>query len=228
MKVLVLVLCSLVFVNYASGQENAAVQSKYSADGLLGIHNSAGGGGVGFGYSVSERLSVGIRWFAGRSDETKTYDNYDSTRISFTSAEGYSEEFSLNAKYLVWDTLTISTGIGQRKYSSVLDIRDKQNFFRAGEVRTDSTMTDIYIGIGNYWSGSWYRIGADWIGFSVPLSSKVDAVYSYNEPTASGIKFNESNPQYYYNNVVSLLKRSKTVATQTSYTFLLGNLSVYF
>ncbi|MDQ3230735.1 MAG: hypothetical protein M3Q07_02860 [Pseudobdellovibrionaceae bacterium] len=199
-------------------------------EAYLGVYNSSLGAGFGLSSDVLDRFTAGIRWFGGSRSDTETYgkDNR-SKRIYFENSETFSQQVSIFGRYRVLETLSVTGAIDRKWSESRIAIHDKENFFRRGDVAGDSTVSSLYVGVGNYWSENWYRAGVDWIGISIPFASQANASYNYFEPTDQMFEFEgDTNPGLYYRNVDSLMENAKSNLTMVGATLLLANVGIHF
>lgn len=221
-----------LMVGFSSAGRSATIEMKknftVSPEVYVGVYNSAVGAGLGISTDVSDRLTFGIRWFSGVENDVDSYKkDFKSTRLAFIGSETQSNELSAFGRYRVLETLSVTGALDQKKSTGRIDIADKQNFLRGGHVKVDSTVYSLYAGVGNYWSGSWYRAGVDWLGISVPLSSHGKVLHKYDEPGDS-LLVGDDDPTQYYSGVKSLIKDAKSKATDVGATLLLVNLSFIF
>ncbi|HET9236145.1 MAG TPA: hypothetical protein VFO10_02770 [Oligoflexus sp.] len=228
---IVIALVSLV-VMASEGRSTDIETNKHitlSPDAYLGVYNSAVGAGLGLSADVSDRFTAGVRWFSGLEEDVDSYKkDFKSTRLYFEGSETRSDELSAFGRYRVLETLSVTGALDQKKSVGRIDISDKQNLMRRGQVKVDSTVYSLYAGIGNYWSGSWYKAGVDWLGISVPFSSHGKVLHKYDEPEDSWLTTDEADPSRYYSGVKSLIRDAKSKATDVGATLLLGNLSFIF
>ena len=157
-----------------------------SVTGMVGgfaIHPVAG---AAVGYEMSESLRIYGSFFGGGEDLHKYLDDND-PQVEFNKAKVDVRGIEIGARYFVGSSFNISTGIGQRSINLKLSARDRGTAdFAAVDTRSDATIWQL--AIGNLWRfQNGFQIGADWIGFSVPIShsSSYKLAQSYDSSTTA-------------------------------------------
>ena len=131
-----------------------------------------GGGGSAY-YLLSDTLSVGGTFVGGSADNLSgVVPEVDSVTVTQASMGGYI--FALNARYYVTDSTFVTGGLGQRVINTLfsLDVEGDPSQQVYNDLTMSSTAVVAYLAVGNIWSfSSGMFAGAEWAGFTVPLSS---------------------------------------------------------
>ncbi len=133
------------------------------------IVNTIGGGGGEFFFPQSKDLHYGVTLMIGSSDQSGKIGDNDSAKIS--TYEVSANLILAGLRYFMWDTLYAYGGIGMRSLNTSYEVSGTSSSDKvSGDVNGSSVIA--HLSVGNLWVwDSGLFVGADWVGYSVPLSS---------------------------------------------------------
>lgn len=120
-------------------------------------------------YNMLPDLQLGLMYGSGSLDLKSAIG--DTSDVETRQAKLSGGIIALEAIYFVGNSFYTRLGLGQRSIDADLDLHHKKvDYGIAGTIEADSQI--LLFGIGNQWQfDSGFTIGAEWIGYSQPLSS---------------------------------------------------------
>ena len=159
----------------AAETDSSSAGVRESKNGSIGLRAGmlfggiSGGGLDGFMHK-SPSLLLGGAFYSGGTD-FKDSLNEDKSSVRLNKAEVSDYMFLLQARWFVGNSFNLTGGLGQRKISASFEAESVSSGDKVG-IDVDVTSLVAQFALGNTWSfKSGFVLGADWIGYSYPLTS---------------------------------------------------------
>ena len=175
---------------------SAKIRAKQSVSAAVtfgaAFEQTPGFGGAAY-YHLSDKLSLGLAGHIGTAELAGSLE--DVPPITVTQASLGAGLVALNSRYYVLDSLFLTSGLGLRFINTLfsLDVESGPNgtpVFRDVNMAAQSVVA--YLAVGNIWSfKSGFFAGAEWAGFTVPLSTTKKFTIDSNLPD-DDITFSEA------------------------------------
>lgn len=120
-------------------------------------------------YNMMPDLQLGLMYGSGALDLKSAVGSTSDVEVREASVSG--SIVALEALYFIGNSFYTRLGLGQRSIEATIDIHHKKiDYGIAGSIKADSQI--LLFGIGNQWQfDSGFTIGAEWVGYSQPMSS---------------------------------------------------------
>jgi hypothetical protein len=120
-------------------------------------------------YNMMPDLQLGLMYGSGALDLKSAVGSTTDVEVREASVSG--SIVALEALYFIGNSFYTRFGLGQRSIEATIDIHHKKiDYGIAGSIKADSQI--LLFGIGNQWQfDAGFTIGAEWVGYSQPMSS---------------------------------------------------------
>ncbi len=121
--------------------------------------------GFAFGYFINPDLILSAEAVGGNSSGT-FFDFFSNRKLRYNSA-------GMHLKNFLSTNFYIKGGVDYNRFSEDYS----SLFFGASSHGFESEFYSGAIAIGNQWQFSHFTIGCDWVGYTLPISSKITSEY---------------------------------------------------
>jgi hypothetical protein len=135
-------------------------------------------------YNMAPDLQVGLMYGSGSLDLKSAVGNTSEVEVREAKVSG--NIVGLEALYFVGNSFYTRFGLGQRSIAADINMQHRQiDYGIAGTIEANSTV--FLFGIGNQWQfDSGFTIGAEWAGYTQPMSSSSSSSLKSTGSAAAG------------------------------------------
>ena len=135
-------------------------------------------------YNMAPDLQLGLMYGSGSLDLKSAVGNTSEVEVREATVSG--SIIALEALYFIGNSFYTRIGLGQRTVAADLNIKHRQiDYGIVGTIEANSMI--FLFGLGNQWQfDSGFTIGAEWIGYTQPISSSSSSSLKSTGSAATG------------------------------------------
>ncbi len=135
-------------------------------------------------YNMAPDLQLGLMYGSGSLDLKSAIGSSSDVEVREATVSG--SIIALEALYFIGNSFYARAGLGQRTIAADIDLKHRQiDYGIAGTIEANSMV--FLLGIGNQWQfDSGFTIGAEWAGYSQPMSSSSSSSLKSTGAAAAG------------------------------------------